>query len=216
VSQSVVAGGSVTLSVAASGHPLPFSYRWRKGGSGLTNIVLADTKCFFTITNVQPNPGTNTVTYTVAVTNLAGAASLSSNVVLTVLADTDADGLPDEWELAHGFSVTAASDALLDSDGDEATNAQEYMAGTDPRDPQDYLRLEYGSAHDSNVWLVRFFAVSNRTYTLQARGGFSLGGVWAPAGDVVAAPTNRIIEMISEAGNSTNHRFFRLVTPRSH
>ncbi|HXJ74018.1 MAG TPA: FG-GAP-like repeat-containing protein, partial [Candidatus Dormibacteraeota bacterium] len=40
VSQNVVAGGSVVLSVAATGHPLPLSYRWRKNGTALTNIVL--------------------------------------------------------------------------------------------------------------------------------------------------------------------------------
>jgi hypothetical protein len=215
VSESVVAGGSVTLSVTASGHPLPFSYRWRKGGTGLTNIVLYDTNGFFTITNVQPNAGTNTVTYTVVVTNLAGSAPLSSNAVLTILADSDGDGLPDTWESDYGFGVTNASDALLDSDGDGVTNAQEYLAGTDPRDPQDYLRLEYVRANDPNVWAVRFVAVSNRTYTLQARGGFSPGSAWRPVGDVVAAPVNRLIEITQQAGDSTNQQFFQLVTPRS-
>jgi hypothetical protein len=215
VSQSVVLGGSVTLSVAASGHPLPLSYRWRKGSSGLTNMVLYDTNCFFTITNVQPNPGTNTVSYTVAVTNLAGAASLGINAVLTLLADTDGDDLPDEWESAHGFSETNATDAILDSDGDGATNAEEYLAGTDPHDPQNYLRLELVRANDPSLWVVRFLAVSNRTYTLLARGGFSPDDLWRPTTDVFAAPTNRIIEIIQQPSGSTDQQFFHLVTPRS-
>jgi hypothetical protein len=142
-------------------------------------------------------------------------APLSSNAVLTVLADTDGDGLPDEWESVHGFSVTNASDALLDSDGDGAMNAQEYMAGTNPRDPENYLQLEYVPAHDSSVGLIRFLAVPNRTYTLQARGGFGLGGAWSTSRDVFAAPSNRMIEMIQEASDSTNQQFFRLVTPHS-
>ncbi|HMJ65414.1 MAG TPA: FG-GAP-like repeat-containing protein, partial [Candidatus Binatia bacterium] len=216
VSQNVVAGGNVILSVAASGHPLPLSYRWRKNGGGVTNMILYETNCFFTITNVQPNPGTNIVNYNVVVTNLAGVASLTSNAVLTVLTDTDGDGLPDEWETAHGFSITNATDAMLDSDGDGATNAEEYASGTNPNDPQEYLRLEYTCASDSSLCAVRFLAVSNRTYTLQARRDFSPSGAWRASTDVLAAPSNRMVEIIQQPGDLTNQQFFRLLTPHSH
>lgn len=212
LSQGVVAGSDIVLSVAASGYPLPLSYRWRRNGAALTNMILHSTNCFFTVTNVQPNPGTNTVNYTVVVTNLAGTASLSSNAVLIVLADTDGDGLPDDWESAWGFSPANAADAILDSDGDGATNAQEYLAGSDPRDPQDHLRLELLRGMNSDLWTVRFFALSNRTYTL--RRAFSAGSAWHSAADALAAPTNRIIE-IPQASDSANQQFFRLLTPRS-
>ena len=56
LSQSVVAGGDIVLSVAASGNPLPLSYRWRRNGAALTNMILHSTNCFFTVTNIQPNP----------------------------------------------------------------------------------------------------------------------------------------------------------------
>jgi hypothetical protein len=214
VSQSVVAGGDVVLSVAATGHPLPLSYRWRKNGAAVTNMILYDTNCFFTVTNVQPNPGTNIVNYTVVVTNLGGPASLSSNAVLTVLADTDGDGLPDEWEMFHGLDATNGSDAALDGDGDGITNAQEYLAGTDPNDAQDFLRLEYVRADNSNAWNFRLFAVSNRTYMLQAQRGLASGSAWRPAADVVAAPTNRMVE-ITQWPTGFSREFFRLVTPRS-
>jgi hypothetical protein len=214
LSQSAVAGGDIVLSVAASGHPLPLSYRWRKNGAAITNMILHSTNCFFTITDVQPNPGTNTVTYTVVVTNLAGTASLSSNAVLTVLADTDGDGLPDDWESAWGFSATNATDAILDSDGDGATNAQEYLAGTDPHDAQDHLRLELLRDTNPDLLSVRFLALSNRTYTLQACSAFSAGNAWHSAADALAAPTNRIIEIL-QPGDPASHQFFRLLTPRS-
>lgn len=215
VSQSVVLGGSVTLSVAVSGHPLPLSYRWRKGGSVLTTMFLFDTNCFITITNVQPNAGTNIVSYNVAVTNLAGAASLSSNAVLTVLDDSDGDALPDEWEITNGLSIANASDAVLDTDGDGANSAEEYAAGTDPRESSDFLRLECVHANDPNSWILRFIAVSNRTYTLLGREGFSPGNSWQPVADVLAVPTNRVVEIIEQPRASTQHQFFKLMTPFS-
>lgn len=43
--------------------------------------------------------------------------------------DADSDGMPDEWEKALGLS-----DPLADADGDGASNLQEYLDRTDPRD----------------------------------------------------------------------------------
>lgn len=46
--------------------------------------------------------------------------------------DSDHDGIPDWWELAHGLDRQAAGDALLDPDGDGRNNLAEYLANTDP------------------------------------------------------------------------------------
>lgn len=50
-------------------------------------------------------------------------------------ADSDADRMPDDWELAQvpPLNPRDASDATADPDGDEFTNVQEYFGATDPR-----------------------------------------------------------------------------------
>jgi hypothetical protein len=48
-------------------------------------------------------------------------------------ADSDGDGLPDDWEMTHFGDLDETPDA--DPDGDGYTNAEEFAAGTDPADP---------------------------------------------------------------------------------
>ena len=45
--------------------------------------------------------------------------------------DSDQDGLPDAWELAHGLNPLL-DDATEDPDGDGASNTHEFLAGTLP------------------------------------------------------------------------------------
>lgn len=52
--------------------------------------------------------------------------------LLVTLRDSDHDGIPDDWEIAHGLNHTNSLDASLDSDCDGFSNLQEYQAGTDP------------------------------------------------------------------------------------
>jgi hypothetical protein len=49
--------------------------------------------------------------------------------------DSDCDGMPDAWELAHGLNPYDPSDANLDPDGDGLTNLEEYRHRTDPHNP---------------------------------------------------------------------------------
>lgn len=46
--------------------------------------------------------------------------------------DSDSDGLPDWWELAHGLDLADSADASFDTDGDDLTALQEFGVDTDP------------------------------------------------------------------------------------
>ena len=49
--------------------------------------------------------------------------------------DSDADIMPDGWEIYYGLAPLDANDANKDSDGDSGTNVREYRMGGDPTDP---------------------------------------------------------------------------------
>jgi hypothetical protein len=51
----------------------------------------------------------------------------------TPCADSDGDGMPDEYEAQHGFDPNDPADARLDADGDGYTNLEEYLNGSPPR-----------------------------------------------------------------------------------
>jgi hypothetical protein len=210
VSQSVVAGGSVTLSASAEGSPLPLTFRWRRNNAYIANLDVNGGDSFLTITNLQATPTTNQFHFNVGVTNLAGSGSLSSTAVITVLPDTDGDGTPDQWELANDLSPADAADALLDSDGDGVANRDEYLAGTDPQNAESCLKLECSTVTLPSRAIIRFVARSGKTYTVLRRDALD-AGAWIPLVDVPAASLDRVVDVADPA---TVQRFYRLVTPR--
>jgi pectate lyase len=57
-------------------------------------------------------------------------------------ADSDGDGMPDEWELRFEFDPQGAADGAQDKDEDGYTNLEEYLNGTDPTVFVDYTKPE--------------------------------------------------------------------------
>jgi hypothetical protein len=207
LSQAVVPGATAVFSVSARGNPMPLSFRWRQQGATKTNMILNEPVSFFVVPNASLS---STGLYTVLVTNRAGQTPLSSAAELTLLLDTDADGIPDEWENSHGLNATNNTDALLDADGDLMSNRDEYLAGTAPTNALSYLKIDALPAGAGAA--VTFAAVSNRTYTVKFTDVMPATG-WTTLADFPARPTNRI-EVVADPGFTTN-RFYRLVTPRT-
>jgi hypothetical protein len=64
-----------------------------------------------------------------------GAPSDRSDLTFTIVEhDTDADQIPDWWEVLHGLDPGNSSDVGEDPDGDGLDNAGEYDHDTDPHD----------------------------------------------------------------------------------
>jgi hypothetical protein len=91
--------------------------------------------------------------------------------------DTDADNLPDFWEMAYFGSPTGAVwDA--DDDGDHSKNGEEYLAGTDPTNALSSLAITNVNATAGGQALV--FPTSRfRSYRLQAAGALGTEAAWS-------------------------------------
>jgi hypothetical protein len=81
------------------------------------------------------------------------------------LADTDGDGMPDDWENQYGLNRANAADANQDADGDGMTNLQEYLAGTHPKQAGSLLRVNATRTGSGGV-LLSFTAVAGRSYSV--------------------------------------------------
>lgn len=79
--------------------------------------------------------------------------------------DTDGDGLPDAWEIAHGTDPLLA-DALLDSDDDQRNNYVEYLMGTDPQSGVAHMQAEMLRLAETGEIVVNFPTRSDRYYTI--------------------------------------------------
>ena len=146
--------------------------------------------------------------YTIIMTNIVGGSlgTARTNAILTVLADSNGNGIPDVWESTYFGSPTGA-DRDADPDGDGLSNRAEYLAGTDPTNKLSYLRIDPGPGAAT----VSVAAVPNRTYTVQFTDDLN-SGLWSRLADIVARANHRV-ETIPDPAWTTN-RFYRVVLPR--
>jgi len=96
-----------------------------------------------------------------------GGTLIYSNAVLNANDDTDGDGIPNSYELAHGLDPLDPSNTTKDSDGDGMTDLQEYLAGTDPTNSASVFRVTSITRVGNDI-RVTWNCVINRVYTVQA------------------------------------------------
>lgn len=117
--------------------------------------------------------------------------------------DVNQNGLPDAWELANLGDLESTALPTADRDGDDFSDAAEFRAGTNPRDPSSRLALLPPIAGDT---IVRWQSVAGHTYSLWRAD--SLGLAFRPVARNLAAtpPTNSLVDPEPIIGDAVFYR----------
>jgi hypothetical protein len=92
--------------------------------------------------------------------------------------DSDGDGLPDAWEIQTTGNLTSLS-GDEDTDGDGQTDLDEYLAGTNPLDPQDFLGpVKFSVSVHSAAGILSWPSKAGYTYRVEARASFGGSTSW--------------------------------------
>jgi hypothetical protein len=121
------------------------------------------------------------------------------------------DGLPIAWLLAN-FGTTNVN-ANADPDHDGMSNLQEYLAGTNPNDANDYLRITAisvsflvgGNDNDTLVWTSH----PTRQYRIQQRTNLA-GAAWADAGVLLSPDAGTNTTRTLQFSGPMPQRFLRI------
>ncbi|MGV3771417.1 MAG: lamin tail domain-containing protein [Verrucomicrobiales bacterium] len=191
-------GERVTLSVESTGAGT-LRYQWRFNGENLP----WGTRSTLVLTNGLVSQSGE---YKVVVIDTAGSTT-SRSAFVQFGNDTDGDGILDEWEIASGANPYQSSDAEQDADSDGLSNLDEFLAGTDPLNPQSIFALNHVMRRENAIDLV-FTIAPQRTYMVQYRDSLT-DGVWQTL-TVVSGQNQATQAIVSDSANGAS-RFYRLV-----
>ncbi len=106
------------------------------------------------------------------------------DLTVTLLTDTDNDGISDTWEDLYTLNKNSAADATLDSDGDGYTNREEFLFDSSPLNGAANAQL-----HISDTALSLAFPTSNkRRYEIQVSNTLT-GNDWQAIGSMLGNGT---------------------------
>jgi hypothetical protein len=195
--QIVAQGQTARFSIMATGAP-PLNYRWLRNGVNW----LSNAEPTLIITNCQSNG-----TFRVVVANTAGSVN-GNSAALTVLPDSDGDGLPDAWETNHFGNLTAVN-GTADSDGDGMINRDEFSAGTNPTNALSVLKITLTT---TNQGVLQFVAQTNLGYTVQYRTNVH-SAFWNSLTNMGISPQVRTMLLNAPNPPLESERYYRVVTP---
>jgi hypothetical protein len=126
--------------------------------------------------------------------------------------DLNGDGLPDAWQLQN-FGSTGSLQAVpaADPDHDGFNNLQEFIAGTDPLNGANFLKLDSAAVAGSGL-SVKFTAVAGKPYSVLWTDNLK-NSSWLKLADIPAQTFTGPVTVTDTNNNLSVQRFYRLVTP---
>lgn len=202
------------------------------GGVGDQNILIDGIHVYQDATAVTPAHGVNIVgingvTVRNSIIHFAGDVAseqellrvqnsiniqVENNVLLDERlpwTDSDGDGIPDWWKLGWFGTLDVAADK--DYDGDGSTNLQEFLAGTNPRDPQSVFSAKLKDATADSI-RMSWDSVFGRSYTIQKSS--DLTGPWHDWMTVSGTPPQNTLEL--SPIEDDKRIFVRVITTPAH
>lgn len=123
-------------------------------------------------------------------------------------ADSDGDGMDDDWEMAYFESLARSGSGDLDGDG--VTDRQEFLAGTDPTNLGSVLQVITVAPLEGGQCMVQWASVPGRTYAVQFKDGVD-AAEWTTLPGAVTA-TGATASVVDPSATAA-HRYYRVVVP---
>jgi hypothetical protein len=124
--------------------------------------------------------------------------------------DSDGDGIPDAWERLNFGNLTTAN-GTSDRDGDGSSDLGEYLADTDPTDPNSNLRITaYAADPGGSPARIQWTSVASRLYRIQKRTDLNPGSIWSDIGLGLISPSAGTTTTRGFTDPASPQRFFRI------
>lgn len=168
-------------------------------GSAMSLLDILTTK------NTNDLHGVTSMLSTNQLADLAAYLLSLDGSLVDATTDNDADEMSDQWEQLHGLNPASSADAGEDADGDGVRNRDEFLAGTDPKNPWSRLAI-HEVRRDAGALSLFFPTVKGKTYV----GEYftSLPALnWQPFGNI---PGDGAEGVITDTNAVSMQRFYRI------